>query len=110
MEGEVNLLTQVTTLPLPDGLDLPITGGDIDPCGTAVLLRSYNAIYELRPTEGGHFDTAFLNGFTRRPAPSQGVVATQEAQGEAITWMPGGGYLTASEGKSAWLHRVACQP
>ena len=101
------VMTKVADLAVPDGSDLPLTGGDIDPCGTSVLLRSYSAIYQLTGT--GSFDAIFTGAFTRVPSPPLSLSASAELQGEAITWMPAGGYLTVSEGASQTLHRVSCQ-
>ncbi len=103
-----NVMTLVANLAVPDGLDLPITAGDIDPCGRAVLLRSYNALYEFR-LGAGAFDTVFTAPFTRVPSAPQSLNASGELQGEAVCWLPGGGYLSVSEGMSATLHVVACQ-
>lgn len=97
-----NALALVAGLAVPDGADLPITGGDIDPCGGALLLRSYNTLYELRLAPGSAFDAIFTAPFTRVPVAA-------EPQGEAVCWLPGGGYLSVSEGAGATLHSVACQ-
>ncbi len=102
-----NVMTRVAMLAVPDGLDLPITGGDIDPCGTSILLRSYSTLYQfVLPTNATSFDAIFTAPFSRVPVAS---FPGQEAQGEAVCWNPGGGYFTASEGQLQQLHFVGCQ-
>jgi hypothetical protein len=103
-----NDLSLVAMLAVPDGLDLPITAGDIDPCGQSLLLRSYNALYQFKAT-GSSFDSALTASFTRVPSPPQSLNASGELQGEAVGWLPGGGYATISEGVSATMHVVSCQ-
>src|SRR5204863_366203 len=46
--GESVTLLDVTALTLPAQGDSALTGGDIHPCGDALLLRMYNRIVELR--------------------------------------------------------------
>lgn len=106
----VNQLVKVADLAVPAGTDLPLTAGDIHPCGTAVLLRSYSAIYQFTLPADAGFDSIFTTPFTRVPAPPLGLSASQEAQGEAISWSDDGrGYYTASEGANPQLHFVGCQ-
>ena len=102
-----NVMTKIADLAVPDGLDLPITGGDIDPCGSAFLLRSYSVVYQFAGS--GPFDGLFTAAFTRVPTPPLSLSADGELTGEAVGWAPGGGYFTVSEGMSQTLHRVACQ-
>jgi hypothetical protein len=102
-----NVMTRVAMLAVPDGLDLPITGGDIDPCGATLLLRSYSALYQFAlPASATSFDAIFTAPFSRVPVAS---FPSQEPQGEAVCWNPGGGYFTASEGQLQQLHFVGCQ-
>lgn len=102
----LNVMTRVAMLAVPDGLDLPLTGGDIDPCGNTLLLRSYSTLYQfVLPANATSFDAIFTAPFTRVPvSPFPGG----EAQGEAVCWRPGGGYYTASEGQAQQLHFVGC--
>lgn len=102
----INVMTRVAMLAVPDGLDLPLTGGDIDPCGNTLLLRSYSTLYQfVLPANATSFDAIFTAPFTRVPvSPFPGG----EAQGEAVCWRPGGGYYTASEGQAQQLHFVGC--
>lgn len=102
-----NVMTLVASMAVPDGLDLPITAGDIDPCGTTLLLRSYSTLYQfVLPANAASFDAIFTAPFSRVPVAS---FPAQEAQGEAVCWNPGGGYFTASEGQLQQLHFVGCQ-
>ncbi len=104
-----NPLVKIADLAVPAGLDLPITSGDIHPCGTAVLLRAYNTVYQFELPPGSAFDTVFTSSFTRVPAPPVGLGPSDENAGEAISWSPDGrGYFTASEGANQQLHFVGC--
>jgi hypothetical protein len=108
--GAINLLSLVTTLAVPAGLDLPVTGGDIHPLGEALLLRTYNTIYQFIRPAGPDFDPIFSAPYTRVPAAPLGIGPNNEIQGEAITWFPDGlGYYTASERTNQQLHAVRCQ-
>ncbi len=109
--GMVNPLVLVADLAVPTGLDLPITGGDISPCGTAVLLRSYSTIYRFElPTGAASFDAVFLAPVSRVPFPPIGLGPSNELQGEAITWAPDGrGYYTVGERAGQQIHFVGCQ-
>lgn len=103
----INVMTRVAMLAVPDGLDLPLTGGDIDPCGNTMLLRSYSTLYQfVLPANATSFDAIFTVPFTRVPVSA---FPAGEAQGEAVCWRPGGGYYTASEGMAQQLHFVGCQ-
>lgn len=108
--GAVNVLSLVTTMAVPAGLDLPITGGDIHPLGAALLLRTYNTIYQFERPAGPDFDPIFSAPFLRVPAAPLGLGPNNEIQGEAIAWFPNGlGYYTASERSNQQLHAVRCQ-
>jgi hypothetical protein len=102
--GQTATFTKLATLPFPSGNQPDISGGDIDPCGTSVLLRLGSAkLFLLEPT-GGSFDTAFSP-----TPPFRELPIAAEANGEAISWdATGAGYFTISEGGGAQLHRVAC--
>ena len=99
--GQTATLIELVTLPFPAGAQPDVSGGDIDPCGTSVLLRlGSEVLYLLEPS--GAFDTAFSASPRELPIAS-------ESNGEAITWdATGAGYLTVSEGAGARIHRVAC--
>ncbi|MFY0540989.1 hypothetical protein [Nannocystis pusilla] len=78
-----------------------ITGGDVHPDGTAVLLRTRSGFY-----------------YTKRPEQSvasalagEGCAGPKldEAQGEAIAWTPDGeAWVSVGEGAGAAIHRVDC--
>lgn len=72
---------------MPDGLDLPITGKDLDPCGQRLLLRSYNALYQFT-SSGGAFDSVFTSPFTRMPSPPQSLKAGGELQAKRSAGCP----------------------
>jgi len=106
--GTSATLTKLATLPFPSGADPDVSGGDIDPCGSSVLLRVGSVrAYVLLPAVGGGFDTAFT-----APGPLaqiRTVPLANEANGEAITWnATGTGYFTVGEGNNSVLHYVAC--
>lgn len=100
--GVTATLTKVVTLPFPTGNQPDVSGGNIDPCGTSVLLRLGSAALFIQEPTGADFDTAFS-------AQPRALPIANEANGEAITWdATGAGYFTISEGTNAPLHRVAC--
>lgn len=83
-------LEPVAQLPVPTSTDAQLTGGDVSPCGDAVLLRTYNRLVLLR-TDGGALETAF-------GAEPVSVPVAQEVQGEAVAFSADGrSYFTASE-------------
>ena len=85
-------LEKVTTLSIPTPSDARLTAGDANPCGTAVLLRMYNRLVELRLPEG---ETDFEKVFLQTPIT---VPVASEDQGEAVTYAPDGqSYFTSSE-------------
>jgi hypothetical protein len=89
---------------VPDQDDTLLTGGSINPCGDAVLLRLYNRIVELRVPDGGTFEQVFSQ------SPSEVPMPIDEPQGEAVAWGPDGqSYFTASERSGQSLHRVVCR-
>jgi len=85
-----------------------VTGGDVSPCGNALLVRTLQALYEFRAPDGA-------------PASVDSLIATQaekvpvadEAQGEAVSYVADGrGYVTSSEragGPRPELAGVDCQ-
>jgi hypothetical protein len=105
--------TQVTMEKVGD-LSLPasaglVTGGDVHPCGTRMLIRTYPMIYEFKLAAGQPFSSIFAVPGTAVATPTQ----AQESQGEAVTYASDGvGYFTASEldGQSSRsLFRIRCQ-
>ncbi len=105
--GTSATLTKLATLPFPTGADPDVSGGDIDPCGSSVLLRIGSVrAYVLIPT-GASFDTAFTAPGAL--AQIRTVPLANEANGEAISWnATGTGYFTVGEGTNSVLHYVAC--
>lgn len=100
--GITSTLVKVADLTFPAAGDLPLTGGDIHPCGHAFLLRSYNRLVEYRLEAGAPFETLFN-------AARQQVPSAREKQGEAVGYAPDGlGYVTLGEGKRERLYAVGC--
>lgn len=92
----------VAELPVPASGDLPLSGGDLSPCGNALLLRLYNRVVELKLAAGQPFESIFTQAPRSLPTPI-------EPQGEAVAWRRDGrAFFTASEGSSQQLHRVDC--
>lgn len=90
--GKTAVLERVATLSFPAVTDRPVTGADVNPCGTAVLLRMYNRLVELRLPEG---EPDFERIFSLDPVA---VPTADEPQGEAVAYSASGkGYFTASE-------------
>ncbi len=98
--GEVVTLTRIGSVTPPSGSP-QITGGDISPDGTGVLLRTYsNAWYY-----GGAENEALATTLGRSPCP---LPVASEPQGEAICFQPDGhGYVTVSESAPV-LHFAKC--
>jgi hypothetical protein len=103
----------LTTLVAIGPLGLPaeagvVTAGDIAPCGTRVILRTYGALYEFRVPAGGPFEAVFAMAGSSVPVGS----LIDEPQGEAVAYAPSGfGYYTASESRGAMtvgLHMTTC--
>jgi hypothetical protein len=86
------LLEYVATLTVPTSTDRPLTAADVNVCGTAVLLRMYNRLVELRLPPG---ETDFERIFLVDPVT---VPTGNEGQGEAVAYgADGQTYFTASE-------------
>ena len=67
--GASATLAKLAVLPFPVGSDPDISGGDIDPCGTSVLLRVGSVrAYVLMPAAGQGFDSAFTMPSARAAA------------------------------------------
>jgi hypothetical protein len=78
-----------------------VTGGDISPDGSAVLLRTYGGGLLYRRPEGTPIASAFIE-------PACKVPAGAELQGEAIAFTgDGGGYLTIGEGNDPAISAFA---
>jgi hypothetical protein len=84
------------------GLVALVTGGDVHPAGSSVLLRTYTGVW-LYPIASGQTAAQAL-GQQPCELPTPG-----EQQGETITWARDGkAYLTLSEGAGQTVHRVVC--
>jgi hypothetical protein len=84
-------LALVATLPVPSPTDNALTAADLNTCGTAVLLRMYNRLVELRLPEGASFEDIFSQ-------PPVNVPFANEPQGEAVAYSADGlAYFTSTE-------------
>jgi hypothetical protein len=99
------VLIKVVDLKLPEPKDQALTAGDLSPDGTALLLRMYNRLVELKLPEKAPFEKIFTS-------PAVSVPVSVEAQGEAVAWRADGrGYYTSSEeasGVKPTLNSVEC--
>lgn len=106
--GRVAVLSRVAELPIPKPDDQDLSGGDIQPCGGAVLFRTGNRLYLLRAMAGQGFEALFSPPSADAPYVLE-VPAASEANGESVAWNSAGtGYFTTSEGKGEQLHGVTC--
>lgn len=93
--GKPNILTEVGRVPVPQ-----VTGGDISPDGTHVVLRNYTAAYEWA-VDGDDVTGALKGEPTRIPLPGS-------PQGEAITYTRDGrSLIVTSEGGGAAVQEVS---
>lgn len=80
-----------------------ITGGDINPAGDAILLRSDVNVWLYSVAADQPIEEALRGAPCSLPAP-------EEAQGEAIAWRSDGtGYLTMAEGEGQLIHTFSCE-
>jgi hypothetical protein len=92
-------------VPLPSlsGAGLPgtaVTGGDVSPDGSIVLLRTYRSVLAFERTDGQSLADALLGEPCFGPQE-------EEPQGEAIAFTgDGAAYVTASEGSGVPIHRI----
>jgi hypothetical protein len=95
--GEQRELTRLPDRPVPDGRPLSVTAAAAHPSGGALLIRGNRAAFEWRSSSADGRGVA--------------VPAAREQQGEAIAYLPGGGYAMASErpsGRPSRLSVVRC--
>ncbi len=100
------VLIKVAELTIPQPTDQPLTGGSLSPDGTALLLRMYNRLVQLKVPPEAPFEQIFA-------ATPLNMPVSAEQQGEAVAWrFDGRGYFTASEevGVKSTLNRVECLP
>jgi hypothetical protein len=80
-----------------------VTGGDIHPDGSSVLLRTYRGLFLYTVASG----QSAAQALAARPCE---MPAGMEQQGEAVAWtMDGHGYVTLSEGASKPLLLSTCR-
>jgi hypothetical protein len=100
--GAVSTAVLAGEVRVPGGWLRLWTGGSVAPCGGAVLLRTYDRLFEYRAAPGAGVEE------TLRATPREVPVA-RELQGEAAAYAPGSlGYYTAGEGAGTTLHHVGC--
>jgi hypothetical protein len=101
-------LERIGELSLPASAGL-VTGGDVHPCGSRMLIRTYPTVYEFVLATGQPFVSIFATAAIAVATPS----TEQESKGEGITYATSGlGYFTAGEldGKpSRSFYRVGCK-
>jgi hypothetical protein len=98
-------LELVATLSVPTATDSRLTAADVNPCGTAVLLRMYNRLVELRLPPGAAFETIFSQ-------PPVQVPVADEPQGEAVAYSADGrSYFTSTEklANTVPLNQTSCR-
>lgn len=79
-----------------------ITGGDVHPDGTAVLLRTRSGVFYYTKQPEQSVASALAGEGCAGPK-------LDEAQGEAIAWTPDGeAWVSVGEGAGAAIHRVDC--
>jgi hypothetical protein len=95
-------LTRVATLDLPPSGAALVTGADLHPCASRLLVRTYVRLFEYELPPGRPFEAIFT------VAPRE-VPVLAERQGEAVGWRADGrGYVTVSEGANPTLNRFGC--
>lgn len=93
---------KIGNVSLPSGVGPLSTGGDIHPCGTRVIFRSYGDLWEHVLLAGQAFEEIFKN-------PPNKVPFKSEPQGEAVCYDADGlGYITVSEGENATIYQTKC--
>lgn len=106
--GDVDL-RQVATLDeapvgAPPGPLGPVTGGDVSPDGSVVLLRTYLSVAAYARPDGAPIEAAFTSTPCAAPQVS-------EPQGEALGFLSdGSAYVTISEGPAQPVNRFAVTP
>jgi hypothetical protein len=105
-DGGQVAMRQVATLtqPPPTGALGLVTGGDVSPDGSVVLLRTYGTVLAYDRPDGAPLADALAG--TPCLAPS-----VDEQQGEALAFLTdGSAYVTISEGAAAPVNRFAVDP
>ncbi|MFW6040053.1 MAG: hypothetical protein ACOC9N_03140 [Gemmatimonadota bacterium] len=105
--GSPDTLRRVGRLPLPIGAGTSqlITGGDLSPDASRLVVRSYTTLYEFAWPGAAEFDTLAA------PAASS-LLGALEAQGEGVAWDDSGETLfLVSEGRGGRppsISRIRC--
>ena len=99
--GDILAMTAVATLSTGSTI-LPgsglITGGDVAPDGSAVIIRTYDRALVFRRPRGSPLPASFATEPCRVPLGP-------ELQGEAVAFLPDGrGYVTVSEGRQLVIY------
>jgi hypothetical protein len=82
----------------------PVTGGDVSPDGSVVLLRTYVSVAAYARPDGAPIQAAFTSTPCAAPQVS-------EPQGEALGFLSdGSAYVTISEGPAQPVNRFAVTP
>lgn len=103
LEGSLNVATMLLELPVPRTDNQAISATAAHPCGSAVLLRTYDTIFELRAPAGGSFEDAFS-------ATPVEVPAGDEPQSEGISYLADGrGYVSTGEAPAAPIYQTRCR-
>ena len=103
--GSTTTLVQVATVSLGGGQG--VTAADVTPAGDVVALRTYFGVFLYPRAAGTPLAQAFSQPSCAGAAPPFGNgTPASEPQGEALGFTRDGrGYVTASEGAHASLHR-----
>jgi hypothetical protein len=107
--GDVDLRQVATLDEAPAGGDPPgplgpVTGGDVSPDGSVVLLRTYLSVAAYARPDGAPIEAAFTSTPCAAPQVS-------EPQGEALGFLSdGSAYVTISEGPAQPVNRFAVTP
>jgi hypothetical protein len=102
VDGPTVELREVTSFTL--GLLTIVTGADISPDGSTVLVRTYDRVVAFSRPKHGTIAAAF-----RRPPCDAPQI--DEPQGEALGFAANGAsYFTISEGRGAAIHRFTVRP
>ena len=102
-----NALRRVGSLrvPIGDGTGQLVTGGDLSPDGTRLVIRSYTTLFEFPWQGAAQFDTLVA------PATSS-LIGALEAQGEGVAWeLSGESLVMVSEGRGGrppTFSRIRC--
>ena len=101
VSGPQQTLREVASLELPAGLDGSVTGGDISPDGSVIMLRTYKRVYLWPRLAGESISDAFS-------APPCSVQIQPESQGEAAAFQENGQDLVlTTEGKFPAINTYA---